>query len=53
MHNTSFDWFTMDLPLFLREAFRFAFAYKKESRLILGKFCIIYLIYYKLFQLGS
>ena len=30
MHNTSFDWFSMDLPQFPPEAFRFDFAYKKK-----------------------
>ena len=31
MQNTSFDWFSMDLGLFLREAFRFVFTYKKRE----------------------
>ena len=38
MHNTFFDWFSMDLPLFLRDGFQFVFIYKKERHLILGKF---------------
>ena len=29
MHNIFFDWFSIDLPLFVRAAFRFAFGYKK------------------------
>ena len=43
----------MDLPIFPPEAFRFVFAYKKKSRLILGNFHVTYLILYKLFQLSS
>ena len=30
-HNTSFDWFSINLPLFLRDGFRFVFAYKKRE----------------------
>ena len=44
MHKTSFDWFSMDLPLFPREDFCVVFAYKKESCLVLGNFHIISLI---------
>ena len=45
MHNTFFDWFNMDLPLFLRDSFRFVLASKKRSRLILGDTRILYLIF--------
>ena len=31
MHSTSFDWFSMDLPLFLGEVFRFVFTCKKKG----------------------
>ena len=40
----------MDLPLFLRDGFRFVFAYKKESRLILRNFRIIYFIFVSYFS---
>ena len=40
MRTTSFDWFNMDLPLFLRDGFCFVLANKKrkESHLILWNF---------------
>ena len=38
MHNTTFDWFSMDLPLFLRKGFRFAFVYKKRESSYSRKF---------------
>ena len=42
MHNTSFHWFSMDLPLFLPEGFRFISPIKNTVAFILGNFRISY-----------